>query len=90
VCCVGADVVYLGPLQRYLEKLSLADEFGVLADLFKPVMHTVLLIWKHSKYYNTAARLVILVREICNDIIMQVRHADRPAPCMLSTRDAAT
>ena len=41
-------------------------------DLFKPVMHTLLLIWKHSGHYNVAPRFVTLVLEICNDLIMQV------------------
>ena len=47
------------------------DDFPKLTDLFKPILHLILLIWKHSKYYNTATRLVILIREICNDLIMQ-------------------
>jgi dynein heavy chain len=29
----------------------------------------ILLVWKSSAYYNTAARLVILMREICNCVI---------------------
>ena len=41
-------------------------------DLFKPVMHTLLLIWRHSAHYNVAPRFVTLVLEICNDLIMQV------------------
>ena len=65
----------------------------MLVELFKPIMHTLMLVWKHSKYYNTAARLVVLMREICNDIIMQARwpsaaspacriHRRPPAPCL--------
>lgn len=41
-------------------------------DLFKPIMHTALLMWKHSGYYNTAARMATLLREVCNDLIAQV------------------
>ena len=37
------------------------------------VMHTVMMIWRHSKFYNTPSRLVVLMREICNDLIAQVR-----------------
>lgn len=36
-------------------------------------MHTILLIWNYSQYYNTPARLVVLIREICNAIITQSR-----------------
>lgn len=65
------NVKFLAPLQRYFEKLNMADEFPVLVELFKPIIHTLMLIWKHSKHYNTAARLVVLMREISNDLIMQ-------------------
>lgn len=66
------NVSSLQPLRKYLEKLNTMDDFQALADLFKPIMHVMLLIWKHSKYYNQAARFVTLIREICNDLIMQV------------------
>ena len=56
---------------------SQLDEFTALVDLFKPVMHTLLLIWKHSGHYNVAPRFVTLVLEICNDLIMQVSRSDR-------------
>jgi len=36
-------------------------------------MHTILLIWKESKHYNTPPRLVVLIREICNEIIRKAR-----------------
>ena len=42
-----------------------------LSQLFKPMLHIILLIWKNSKHYNTPARLVVLMREICNSLIIQ-------------------
>jgi dynein heavy chain len=36
-------------------------------------MHSVLLVWKHSGHYNAPGRVVVLVREICNDLIAQSR-----------------
>ena len=65
------NVLFLKPLDRYFQKLNLADEFPQLVELFKPIMHVVLLVWKHSHHYNTPGRIVVLVREICNDLIMQ-------------------
>lgn len=44
-------------------------EFQTLHELFPPIMHTCLLIYKHSGYYNTPPRLVVLIKEICNAII---------------------
>lgn len=40
-------------------------------QLFKPMLHIILLIWKNSKHYNTPARLVVLMREMCNSLIIQ-------------------
>eukprot|EP00898_Chlorokybus_atmophyticus_P007698 jgi/Chlat1/792/Chrsp104S01257 len=64
------NLQFLKPLRKYFERLNSPDaDFLQLAEMFKPIMHLLLLVWKHSKYYNTAARLVILMREICNDLI---------------------
>jgi len=37
-------------------------QFEELSNLFGPILHMMLLIWRHSKYYNTPARLVVLIR----------------------------
>lgn len=68
------NVKFLKPLRKYLEKLNTMDDFVALTDQFKPMLHTLLLIWKHSKSYNSSARFATLLREICNDLIMQVGH----------------
>jgi dynein heavy chain len=46
------NVNYLAPLVRYLERLNMSDEFPALVEQFKPIMHLLLLVWKHSRYYN--------------------------------------
>jgi dynein heavy chain len=66
------NVKFLKPLRKYLDKLNSMDEFTALVDLFKPIFHTLMLIWKHSKYYNNAARFVTLMQEMANDLIYQV------------------
>ena len=40
--------------------------------IFKPLMHILLLVWKNSRHYNKPARLVVLMREMCNAVINQV------------------
>ena len=66
------NVKYLRSLGPLFEKLNNNAEFEMLSqDLFKPIMHTILLIWKHSQHYNTPPRLVVLMREICNALINQ-------------------
>lgn len=62
---------FLRPMEKGFERLSLSDDFPQLAGMFRPLMHQVLLVWKHSKHYNTPQRMVILMREICNDLIAQ-------------------
>jgi dynein heavy chain len=64
---------------KYLQTLSelfkeLVDptkELNDMAELFVPILHTILLIWQYSSHYNTPSRLVVLIREICNAIITQ-------------------
>jgi dynein heavy chain len=67
---------------KYLQTLEglfkdLVDESKELtdvADLFVPIMHTILMIWTYSEFYNTPSRLVVLIREICNAIIIQCHN----------------
>ena len=58
------------PLINHLNRLT-SDEFSELIPVFKPTMHTLLLVWKNSKFYNTPARLVVIMRELCNTLIDQ-------------------
>ncbi|KAF6247881.1 dynein heavy chain, N-terminal region 1-domain-containing protein, partial [Scenedesmus sp. NREL 46B-D3] len=67
------NVRFLQPLRRFLEKLNTMDDFVALADQFKPLLHVMLLIWKHSSSYSSSARFATLLREVCNDLIMQAR-----------------
>ena len=46
------NVRFLKPLDPYFQKLSFGDEFPALTELFRPIMHSVLLVWKHSRHYN--------------------------------------
>lgn len=65
---------YLSTLEPLLSALTSCREFPQLTDVFRPVVHVIMLIWKHSKHYNTPPRLVVLMREICNDLIDQARQ----------------
>lgn len=62
---------YLRTLDEWFKNLNGEDDFPKTVELFKPMMHIILLIWKNSKHYNTPARLVVLMREICNSLIEQ-------------------
>jgi dynein heavy chain len=60
---------YLQTLKDLFDSLVGGGEFTEIPDLFVPIMHVILLIWKYSQNYNTPSRLVVLIREICNAII---------------------
>jgi dynein heavy chain, axonemal len=65
------NVKYLRTLESWFQRLNGGEDFEKLPEVFRPILHILLLIWKNSKFYNTPARLVVLVREICNAIIAQ-------------------
>ncbi|GAB9467560.1 hypothetical protein Gpo141_00004900 [Globisporangium polare] len=60
---------FLQPLAKWFDALSGAASFPEIRELFRPVFHSILLVWKCSRFYNTPTRLVVLIRQICNEII---------------------
>ncbi|CAD7939071.1 unnamed protein product [Amoebophrya sp. A25] len=63
---------FLKTLVPYFDVLTNdGADFEKLPSCFDGLLHTILLIWKYSKYYNTPGRLVVLIREVCNVIINQ-------------------
>lgn len=62
---------FLSALEDLFSQLNnpLRLDFENLPRVFRPIMLTILLIWKHSHHYNTPPRLVVLIREICNAVI---------------------
>jgi dynein heavy chain len=65
------NVKFLAPLEAWLKRLDSDPDYHNLADTFRPLMHLILLVWKNSRYYNTPARLVVMMREVCNALISQ-------------------
>lgn len=66
---------FLQTLEQYFYKLvDTSLELPEVSEYFVPIMHTILLIWTYSQHYNTPARLLVLIREICNAIIGQCRQ----------------
>ncbi|XP_058534261.1 dynein axonemal heavy chain 11 [Ochotona princeps] len=62
--------IYLKPLRRHIEHLQEAG-FPQSRRCIPPLFHTICLIWNHSKFYNTPARVIVLLREFCNLFIDQ-------------------
>ena len=70
---------YLRALRPFVEKLSGTGDFNELTQMFPPLMHTIILVWKNSKFYNTATKITVLLQETCNDIIEQARSFIQPS-----------
>ncbi|CAM9724126.1 unnamed protein product, partial [Phaeothamnion confervicola] len=47
---------YMRTLEDWFDRLNNDTDFPGLLQLFKPMLHIILLIWKNSKHYNTPAR----------------------------------
>ncbi|KAM3592376.1 uncharacterized protein V6R79_017533 [Siganus canaliculatus] len=63
---------YLMPLERLFEEMENA-EFPEVKAQIGPLMHTVCLVWANSRHYSRAARLVVLLQEMCNLLIQQAK-----------------
>lgn len=63
----------LKPLQHIFQDIEQA-EFCKLGKYFGPLMHVICLIWANSKFYNTASRIIVLLKEICNMLIDLARN----------------
>lgn len=64
---------FLKPLRAHVSRLQNEPDFEALPESFTPILHTLLLIWRSSAYYNTPPRLVLLLQEIVNALIRQAR-----------------
>ncbi|XP_019391732.1 PREDICTED: dynein heavy chain 9, axonemal-like [Crocodylus porosus] len=69
--------LHLAPLQHHLEEIETV-EFSEVKSLVSSLLHVVCLIWATSKYYNTPARIIVLLQEICNLLIQQARNYLNP------------
>uniref|UniRef100_A0A2I3TJ66 Dynein axonemal heavy chain 17 n=1 Tax=Pan troglodytes TaxID=9598 RepID=A0A2I3TJ66_PANTR len=65
-------VLYLKPLRILLEEMEQAD-FTMLPTFIAKVLDTICFIWATSEYYNTPARIIVILQEFCNQIIQMTR-----------------
>ncbi|KAL1498812.1 hypothetical protein AB1Y20_014117 [Prymnesium parvum] len=70
-----SNITFLNTLKDDLEDMEAVapSELVELIPLFRPFLHRCMLIWKHSQFYNTPARLVVLLREMCNLLMDKAR-----------------
>ncbi|KAG8446024.1 hypothetical protein GDO86_013774 [Hymenochirus boettgeri] len=68
---------HLKPLQRHFEDLENV-EFNEAKPAISCLLHVICLVWSRSKYYNTPARIIVLMQEVCNLFIQQARSYLNP------------
>ncbi|KAF4519850.1 hypothetical protein B566_EDAN005192, partial [Ephemera danica] len=81
--------LHLKPLQRHLTALEDVADFAEAGPLLRPLMHTVCLVWAHSRYYCHSSKLIVLLRQICNLIIQQAKRYLDPSSIFQSDVDEA-
>ncbi|KAJ1566553.1 hypothetical protein HK405_009349, partial [Cladochytrium tenue] len=70
---------YLKTLRPSVERLTGTSDFAELVQIFPAMIRALSLIWRHSRFYNTPARLTVVLREVCNDVIEQARSFIQPS-----------
>lgn len=86
------NVKFLSTLTKAVAQLT-ADtiEFEQLDKTFNGVLHGILLIWRHSQFYNTPTRLAVIIRQVCNAVITQAMKwiSGQEIFTMISSEEAA-
>ncbi|KAM4600952.1 dynein axonemal heavy chain 11 [Polymixia lowei] len=62
--------LHLCPLRAQLSRLG-KEEFPHIEPFFPALFHTLFLIWTHCTSYRSPARIVVLLRQLCNLLIQQ-------------------
>lgn len=66
------NYINLHQLEVHIQKLvDPTQDLISIQDLFYPIMHTISLIWQNSQFYKTPSRIVLLIRMICNGVILK-------------------
>lgn len=63
--------IHLKSLKNHFEDLEQAEFDEAMLQL-EPLLHVICLVWANSKFYNTPARLIVLLQETCNLLISMV------------------
>ncbi len=69
---VARDCVrFLKPLRPHILKITDCQDFVALPESFGPLMQTMLLVWRHSRHFKTATKLLALMKRLANALIGQ-------------------
>ena len=78
----------ISPLRTYVDSLANLSAYVDIATVFKPFIHVLALVWSSSEYY-TVPHLIVLIQELCNDVIAHTReYIDAERLFSIETPDA--
>ncbi|KAE8736964.1 hypothetical protein FOCC_FOCC017583 [Frankliniella occidentalis] len=80
--------VYIKPVEELMEHIGTL-EFPDVAEMLPAVMHTVCLLWGNSRYYCTSPRIILLIKEISNQLIRQSSDCLDPSSLFQGELDEA-
>ncbi|XP_065217396.1 dynein beta chain, ciliary [Planococcus citri] len=80
--------LYLKPLRKHFLQLEDID-FSEIIPCIKPLMHVICLVWSQCKFYCNSARIITLLRQICNLFINQAKRYLDPSSIFQSDVDEA-
>ena len=63
--------MHLNPLRKHFEAMEEMD-YLELPKRFPAVFHLICLVWSHSTHYQQPARIIVLLQEIANLLILLV------------------
>jgi dynein heavy chain len=64
--------LYLKPLAQHFQNLEVSD-FPDTVPQLRPLMHCVCIVYSNSTYYNSPARIIVLMQETCNLLVDAAR-----------------
>ncbi len=64
--------LFLKPLAKHFQLLEVC-EFADIIPQMRPLMHCVCLVYSNSAFYNSPARIIVLMQETCNLLIDNAR-----------------
>lgn len=76
-------------MRPHVELLSSPNDMQEFMKGFRPLVYTLVLVSKHSKFYHTSQHITVILREICNTVIEQTKTYLSPEEIFKSEADEA-
>ncbi|XP_033103095.1 dynein heavy chain 9, axonemal-like [Anneissia japonica] len=65
---------FLKTLKHWFEQLHLASTPATMLTIFPPLVHTLMLVWSHSRYYHVPSNFHNLLRLVSNEVVARAEN----------------